>query len=76
MLQIIDDRIRALVPELATGYRLGTVTTASPLAVTLDGDPAPWPSVPQKIATYTPVLNDRVLALKVGRTYTVMGKVV
>lgn len=50
-----------------------TVTTVTPLTVTLDSSETPVPAL--RLAAYTPVLNDRVAVTKLGSQLLVLGKV-
>lgn len=67
--------LNALIPiaprEVAAQYRWGTVTTASPLAVQLDGDTEPLAGVPVTLETVA--LGARVLVLIHDRRAVVLG---
>jgi hypothetical protein len=51
-----------------------TVTTASPLTVTLDSSDTAVPAA--HLAAYTPVAADRVAVVSLGHGQLVLGKVV
>lgn len=60
-------------------YRLGTVTVllgSAPL-VQIDGETAASQKIYKRLASYnSPAVNDRVMLVKVGGTYIILGKVV
>jgi hypothetical protein len=49
-----------------------TVTQVSPLWVRLDSAPSPTPAL--RLASYTPVLGDRVSVVRQGSQMNVLGK--
>lgn len=63
-----------IAAALAALVVMGQVTTASPLAVLVDGESTSRAMT--RLTSYTAALNDRVLCLRVGGKYTVLGKVV
>lgn len=58
--------------------RLGTVTsTSGGITVQFDGETAPSSKKYKRLASYSnPAVNDRVLLIKVGGTYVILGKVI
>lgn len=59
--------------------RLGNVDPAYATGmpkISFDGDNTLSPSGFARLASYTPVANDRVALLPVGNTYVILGKVV
>lgn len=59
-------------------YKLGTVTsTSGGVSVQFDGETTPSAKKYKRLASYSsPTVNDRVLLIKVGGTYVIIGKVV
>ena len=59
-------------------YKLGTVTSISGgISVQFDGETAPSSKKYKRLASYSnPAVNDRVLLIKVGGTYVILGKIV
>lgn len=58
-------------------YKLGTVTSISGgISVQFDGETAPSSKKYKRLSSYSPAVNDRVLLVKVGGTYIILGKVV
>lgn len=57
--------------EVANSRRLGTVTQVSPLLVLLDG--ATTASSANKLTSYTPTVNDRVVVDRFGSQLLVLG---
>lgn len=59
-------------------YKLGTVTsTSGGVSVQFDGETTPSTKKYKRLASYSsPTVNDRVLLIKVGGTYVIIGKVV
>ena len=59
-------------------YKLGTVTsTSGGIYVQFDGETTPSTKKYKRLASYSsPTVNDRVLLIKVGGTYVIIGKVV
>ncbi|WP_136191974.1 hypothetical protein [Actinomyces procaprae] len=58
--------------DRAPSYRWGTVTSASPLRVRLDGDSAPLGASPVSLVA-APAVGARVLVLLHGRRAVVLG---
>lgn len=59
-------------------YKLGTVTsTSGGVSVQFDGETTPSTKKYKRLASYSsPTVNDRVLLIKVGGTYVILGKVI
>ena len=59
-------------------YKLATVTsTSGGVSVQFDGETTPSTKKYKRLASYSsPTVNDRVLLIKVGGTYVIIGKVV
>lgn len=59
-------------------FKLGTVTSISGgISVQFDGETAPISKKYKRLASYSnPAVNDRVLLIKVGGSYVVLGKIV
>ena len=59
-------------------YKLATVTsTSGGVSVQFDGETTPSTKKYKRLASYSsPTVNDRVLLVKVGGTYVIIGKVV
>lgn len=59
-------------------YKLGTVTsTSGGVSVQFDGETTPSAKKYKRLASYSsPAVNDRVLLIKVGGTYVILGKVI
>ncbi len=57
--------------EIAASKMLGTVTATSPLTVTLDGSTVAVAA--NRLNSYTPTVNDRVLCERFGRQVVVLG---
>lgn len=59
-------------------YKLGTVTsTSGGVSVQFDGETTPSTKKYKRLASYSsPTVNDRVLLIKVGGTYVIIGKIV
>jgi len=59
-------------------YKLGTVTsTSGGVFVQFDGETTASQKSYKRLASYSnPAVNDRVLLIKVGGTYIILGKVV
>ena len=55
---------------------MGEVTQASPLKVKLDGYSAALTKTFARLASYSPVVGDRVYVSIVGHSHVVLGKVV
>lgn len=58
--------------------RLATVTsTSGGVSVQFDGETAPSAKKYKRLASYSsPVTSDRVLLVKVGGTYIIIGKII
>ena len=61
-----------------SNYKLATVTsTSGGVSVQFDGETTPSAKKYKRLASYSsPTVNDRVLLVKVGGTYVIIGKVV
>ena len=61
-----------------SNYKLATVTsTSGGISVQFDGETTPSAKKYKRLASYSsPTVNDRVLLIKVGGTYVIIGKVV
>lgn len=61
-----------------SNYKLATVTsTSGGVSVQFDGETTPSAKKYKRLASYSsPTVNDRVLLIKVGGTYVIIGKVV
>ena len=71
-----EDRLLRTAKKPSPAHRMGTVTQESPLRIQLDGDTAPLPYTPKKIAGATLALNDRVaIAVFGGNHYLVLGAI-
>lgn len=59
-------------------YKLATVTsTSGGVSVQFDGETTPSAKKYKRLASYSsPAVNDRVLLVKVGGTYVIIGKIV
>ena len=59
-------------------YKLATVTsTSGGVSVQFDGETTPSTKKYKRLASYSsPAVNDRVLLIKVGGTYVIIGKIV
>ena len=59
-------------------YKLATVTsTSGGVSVQFDGETTPSTKKYKRLASYSsPTVNDRVLLVKVGGTYVIIGKIV
>ena len=58
-------------------YKLGTVTsTSGGVFVRFDGETTASQKSYKRLASYSPAVNDRVLLIKVGGTYIILGRVV
>lgn len=59
-------------------YKLATVTsTSGGVSVQFDGETTPSTKKYKRLASYSsPTVNDRVLLIKVGGTYVIIGKIV
>lgn len=57
------------------GFAIGVVTATSPFTVQINGDTVDIPS-PNRLASYTPALNDVVLVLRPGPGFLVVNKIV
>ena len=59
-------------------YKLGTVTsTSGGIYVQFDGETTPSTKKYKRLASYSnPAVNDRVLLIKVGGSYVILGKIV
>jgi len=59
-------------------YKLGTVTSISGgISVQFDGETTPSTKKYKRLASYSsPTVSDRVLLIKAGGTYVIIGKVV
>lgn len=72
--------------QQATGtppsWTTATVTSTSPLYVArdddrdIDGNPVQSPVALKRLGSYTPTIGDRVLMLRTGKSWTVLGKIV
>jgi hypothetical protein len=61
-----------------SNYKLATVTsTSGGVSVQFDGETTPSTKKYKRLASYSsPTVNDRVLLVKVGGTYVIIGKIV
>ena len=61
-----------------SNYKLATVTsTSGGVSVQFDGETTPSAKKYKRLASYSsPTVNDRVLLVKVGGTYVIIGKIV
>ena len=60
-----------------SNYKLATVTsTSGGVSVQFDGETTPSAKKYKRLASYSPTVNDRVLLIKAGGTYVIIGKVV
>jgi hypothetical protein len=59
-------------------YKLGTVTsTSGGISVQFDGETAPSTKKYKRLASYSsPAVSDRVLLVKAGGTYVILGKII
>lgn len=59
-------------------YKLATVTsTSGGVSVQFDGETTPSAKKYKRLASYSnPAVNDRVLLVKVGGSYVILGKIV
>jgi len=58
-------------------YKLGTVTsTSGGIYVQFDGETTASAKKYKRLANYSPTVSDRVLLVKVGGTYVILGKVI
>ena len=58
-------------------FALGVVTaTSGGLKIKISGEATAREKSYKRLASYTPVINDRVLLAKISGTYVVLGKVV
>lgn len=59
-------------------YKLGTVTsTSGGIYVQFDGETTPSTKKYKRLASYSsPTVNDRVMMVKIGGSYVILGKVV
>ena len=55
-------------------YRAGTVKRTEPFLVLLDGDDVERSF--KRLGSYIPSINDRVIAIKEGTSYIILGNVV
>lgn len=74
LIRSLQRRFKA-IEERAARHHTGTVTTASPLAVTLGGAATPFTNC-KRLASYTPVIGDKVSVLRFGPDLIVLGKIV
>jgi hypothetical protein len=58
--------------------RLATVTsTSGGITVQFDGETAPSSKKYKRLASYSsPTVNDRVMMVKIGGTYVILGKII
>lgn len=73
-LQIVRDQ-----PSSGSLVRLGTISTGYTSGrpqVQWDGETAPSSRTYPHLASYTPAAGDRVLAVRAGRTWVILGRVV
>ena len=61
-----------------SNYKLATVTsTSGGVSVQFDGETAPSSKKYKRLASYSsPTVSDRVLLIKVGGSYVILGKIV
>ena len=59
-------------------YKLGTVTsTSGGVSVQFDGETTPSTKKYKRLASYSnPAVNDRVMMVKIGGSYVILGKIV
>lgn len=59
-------------------YKLGTVTsTSGGVSVQFDGETTPSAKKYKRLASYSsPTVNDRVIMVKIGGSYVILGKIV
>ena len=57
---------------IATIYEI----TDQGVRLLIDGESAPTGKSYQRLSTYNPVVNDRVIVAQIGNTYVVLGKFV
>ena len=58
-------------------YKLGIVTsTSGGVFVRFDGETTASAKKYKRLANYSPTVSDRVLLVKVGGTYVILGKVI
>ena len=59
-------------------FKLGTVTSISGgISVQFDGETSPSSKKYKRLASYSsPAVNDRVLMVKIGGSYIILGKIV
>ena len=59
-------------------FKLGTVTSISGgISVQFDGETSPSSKKYKRLASYSsPAVNDRVLMVKIGGSYVILGKIV
>lgn len=56
--------------------KFGTVASTAPFKIRYDGETKQSEAIPKRLASYNPVLSDRVVILKIGIIYLCLGKVV
>ena len=61
--------------EVGLAVAWGEVTQVSPLQVKLAGDTTST-DIPRRLSNYTATLNDRVILIKVGNIWVILGKLV
>ena len=59
-------------------YKLATVTsTSGGVSVQFDGETTPSTKKYKRLASYSsPTVNDRVMMVKIGGSYVILGKIV
>lgn len=70
----LHEALLASRPE-APQIAWGSIISTSPLAVRFAGDTSDT-SIDLWLASYTPVTNDRVMLMKVGSQWVIVGEVV
>ena len=64
--------IKTMIEHYATIQVLGSVHSISPLIIVVDNSTNPFPAT--YLNSYTPAVNDRIVALRYRNTYLVIGK--
>lgn len=75
-LDIISFALSQTRTESPSPTSMGTVTgTSGGVQIQFDGETSASSKLYKRISSYTPAVGDRVLLLRAGRTWVVLGKI-